>query len=70
MANEEHKTRMRIRNAAMRATRVYPGPVGELLRKELDAYADFPSIWTSGRGSALMLAVVEDVLARSVPVGT
>lgn len=31
----------RVRTAAMRATKVHPGPVGELLARELRAYADF-----------------------------
>lgn len=31
----------RVRSAALRATRVYPGPVGELVAIELRDWADF-----------------------------
>lgn len=30
-----HHERMRLRTAALRATQVYPGPVGELLSREV-----------------------------------
>jgi hypothetical protein len=32
---------MRMRAAAFRATRVYPGPVGELISRELLAWEEF-----------------------------
>ena len=31
----------RVRAAALRATRVYPGPVGQMVARELRAYAEF-----------------------------
>jgi hypothetical protein len=31
----------RIRAAALHARRIYPGPLGELVSRELTAYADF-----------------------------
>jgi len=37
----DHQQWMQVRAAALRATRVYPGPVGELLRRELLDWADF-----------------------------
>jgi len=37
----DHHEKMRMRNAAFRATRLYPGPVGELLQRELIAFEDF-----------------------------
>lgn len=33
--------RNRLRNAAFRASRVYPGPVGELLHRELMSWNEF-----------------------------
>jgi hypothetical protein len=35
-----HEAR-RFRAAAVRARRIYPGPIGELVYRELDAYAEF-----------------------------
>lgn len=58
----------RIRTAAQRAPKVYPGPVGELLRVELHAYADFSFLWCDGAATRRMTAVVDDVLGRPVPV--
>lgn len=37
---DQHE-RMRIRAAAVRATRVYPGPVGELVARELLTWEEF-----------------------------
>ena len=37
----DHHQRMQLRTAAFRATRVYPGPVGELLRRELLDWEEF-----------------------------
>lgn len=36
-----HHEKMRIRAAAFHATRVYPGPVGELIQRELTDWVDF-----------------------------
>lgn len=60
----------RIRNAAYRAPKVYPGPVGLMLRRELDAYADFHFPWADGPRTTVMNGVVDDVLGRPVPVST
>lgn len=62
--SQEYVTQGRIRTAARLAPKVYPGPVGELLRTELDAWADLSFLWVSGAGSKRMRAVVEDVIAR------
>jgi hypothetical protein len=51
---EQHE-RSRIRAAARHARRVYPGPVGELLHRELNAYADF-GVRFSGDGLIPQLA--------------
>jgi hypothetical protein len=37
----DHHQRMQLRTAAFRATRVYPGPVGELLCRELLDWEEF-----------------------------
>jgi hypothetical protein len=58
----------RIRRAAQRAVRVYPGPVGLMLRRELDAYAEFTFLWHDGPRTTVMNGVVDDVLGRPVPV--
>jgi hypothetical protein len=39
-AMNDHE-RMRLRAAALRATQVYPGPVGELLSRELLSWEEF-----------------------------
>jgi len=36
-----HHETMRMRAAAIRATRLYPGPVGELLSRELLTWEEF-----------------------------
>lgn len=50
----------RCRNAANTARRRYPGPVGELLARELDAFADFGFRVSQG---ALMQRLVAELLA-------
>lgn len=55
----DHHERMRLRAAAFRATRLYPGPVGELLSHELLAWEEFG--YRLG-GSQLMMRLVDHVL--------
>ena len=57
-------TQTRIRNAARRALQVYPGAVGELLSRELDAYAELSFLWVDAKTGRRMAAVVEDVEGR------
>lgn len=52
---------LQIRNAANRATAVYPGAVGRFLARELHAYAELSFLWGSG-GSSMMTQVVEQIL--------
>jgi hypothetical protein len=40
-ASMDHHERMRLRAAAFRAIRAYPGPVGELLSRELLSWEEF-----------------------------
>lgn len=37
----DHHEKMRLRAAAFRATRLYPGPVGELLSREILSFEEF-----------------------------
>jgi hypothetical protein len=36
-----HQDKIRYRAAALQARRLYPGPLGELVNRELSAYAEF-----------------------------
>lgn len=56
--------KMRLRSAAFRATRVYPGPVGELVARELLAWEEFG--WRFS-GKSPVLAIVEHVMGAEVP---
>lgn len=59
----DHHEKMRLRAAAFRATRLYPGPVGELLSRELLTWEEFGM--RLGGGS-LILAVVDTVLKTPI----
>ena len=54
-----HQEKMRVRAAAFRATRLYPGPVGELVSRELLSWEDFG--YRLG-GDRLVMELVEHVL--------
>jgi hypothetical protein len=60
----ERSERMRIRGAAYRATKVYPGPVGELLCRELMTWEEFGYRLGTG-GGALIYRLVEDIMNKS-----
>lgn len=55
----EHHEKMRMRAAAFRATRIYPGPVGELISRELLTWEDFGYRLGSNR---LVMELVDHVL--------
>jgi hypothetical protein len=55
----------RCRSAAFRATRVYPGPVGELISRELLAYEDFGYRFGS---RTIMMNLVDHVM--NLPVSS
>ena len=64
----EHHEKMRMRAAAFRATRVYPGPVGELVSRELLSWEDFG--YRLG-GNRLVMDLVDHVLkAQQTPQST
>lgn len=53
---DQHE-RMRVRAAAFRATRLYPGPVGELVQRELLTWEEFG--YRLGGGQLVMRLVAE-----------
>ena len=55
----DHHEKMRLRAAAFRVTRLYPGPVGELLSRELLTWEEFG--YRLG-GGPLMMRLVDHVL--------
>ncbi|MEU7814092.1 hypothetical protein [Pseudonocardia sp. NPDC049154] len=58
--------KMRIRAAAFRATKLYPGPVGELLAKEL---LDWEGFGYRFGGHTLTARLVDHVLGAALPTG-
>jgi hypothetical protein len=56
--------RSRMRAAALHARRLYPGAVGELLHRELTAYADFGYQFAA---DALIPRLAAEILAKVVP---
>ncbi len=56
----DHHEKMRLRAAAFRATRLHPGPVGELVSRELLAWEEFG--YRLG-GGQLVMRLVDHVLA-------
>jgi hypothetical protein len=55
----DHHEKMRLRAAAFRVTRLYPGPVGELLSRELLTWEEFG--YRLG-GGQLVMRLVDHVL--------
>lgn len=58
----DHHEKMRVRAAAFRATKLYPGPVGELISRELLTWEDFG--YRLG-GNRLVMTLVDDVMKAS-----
>jgi hypothetical protein len=58
-----HREKMRLRAAAFRATRLYPGPVGELLFRELLSWDEFG--YRLG-GSQLIMRLVDHLLQAPI----
>lgn len=63
---ERHES-SRLRAAAAHALRVHPGPVGEVLARELLAYAEFGYRTRDSRDDALIPRLARQVLATPVP---
>lgn len=55
---------VRLAAARRRATAVYPGPVGELLARELDAWGAVGNRFGSGE---LIVRLVDHILSMPVP---
>ena len=60
----DHHEKMRLRAAAFRATRLYPGPVGELVSRELLTWEEFG--YRLG-GEQLVMRLVDHVLKTPIP---
>jgi hypothetical protein len=56
--------RSHMRAAGLYARRLYPGPLGELVFRELTAYADFGYQFA---GDALIPRLAAEILAKVVP---
>jgi hypothetical protein len=59
----DHHDKMQLRAAAFRATRIYPGPVGELLSRELLSWEEFG--YRLG-GDQLIMRLVNHLLAAEL----
>jgi hypothetical protein len=64
-ARMEQQERMQLRAAAFRATRVFPGPVGELVSKDLLAFEDFGYVLG---GHGLVARLVAAVMDAELPI--
>ena len=62
----DHHEKMRLRAAAFRVTRLYQGPVGELLSRELLTWEEFG--YRLG-GSQLVMRLVDHVLKAPLAQG-
>jgi len=60
----EHVDRAKLMTTALRARRVYPGPVGELIARELSSWADMGFRYGGGSTIAKLVAAV---LAAPLP---
>lgn len=60
----DHHVRMKLRAAAFRATRVFPGAVGEMVSKELLSFEEF-GLRLSRDG--LVMRVVDQVMNSELP---
>lgn len=61
----DHHVRMKVRAAAFRAQRVYPGAVGELLSRELLVWEEL-GVRLGSRG--MIMRVVDQVMKAELPV--
>jgi hypothetical protein len=59
-----HHEKMRLRAAALRAARLYPGPVGELVSRELITWDEFG--YRLG-GGQLVTRLVDHLLTTPIP---
>lgn len=64
IAPMDHHEKARLRAAAFRVTRLYPGPVGEMLSREILTWDEFG--YRLG-GSQLVMRLVDFVLKAPMP---
>lgn len=57
----------RVQAAALLAKTVFPGPVGELLHRELTSWCDVGRLWDK---AGLAIAVAEDIEKRHAQMQT
>lgn len=62
----DHHEKLRIRAAAFRAVRLYPGPVGELLSRELLTWEEFG--YRLG-GSGVIMRLVDHIMKEPLRSG-
>ena len=62
----DHHEKLRMRSAAFRATRLYPGPVGELVQRELLSWENFG--YRLGAGNAGFIPRLVDAIMTAEPV--
>ena len=62
----DHHEKMRLRAAAFRVTRLYPGPAGEVLSRELLTWEEFG--YRLG-GGALVMRLVDHILKSPLVQG-
>jgi len=60
----EQQERGRYRTAALHGRRIYPGPLGELVYRELTAYADFGYRFTDDGLIPQLAAAIDHDLQR------
>ena len=63
----DHRSRPRLRAAAFRARLVYPGPVGELIARELLSWDEFGHLLG---GNRMIMRLVEHVLTPAAGPAT
>ncbi len=60
----DHHEKMRLRAAAFRATKLWPGPVGKLIERELLSFEEFGQRLDH---SGLIMRAVHDILTGDTP---
>ena len=63
----EANEKLRLRSAAHKALKLYPGPVGELISREILVWEDFGYRIGGGGGHALIGAVVDHIMKTPLP---
>jgi hypothetical protein len=66
MDSMTHPERVRLRAAAFQASRVYPGPIGELIYRELTTWEEF-GYRLGGRSMIMRLVKAVERAAKPVP---